>query len=286
MLMISTAHTDVYRNLALEEWLLEHAPQLPFLFLYVNESCVVIGKNQNPWKECRLSSMEQEGVKLARRISGGGAVYHDTGNLNFSVIVPRAEYRAHQQYELILYALQKVGVDTAQVQKNSLVVSRRKFSGQAFCHRRNRTLHHGTLLVNTDLDRLNRYLGPELRGIETKAVASIPSEVVNLSQIAPGLTIEKISIALIETFEAMYGSGKNVEAWESGGGWEPWKDEHIPEEELGPYLEKNSSRKWTLEQTPSFSLYLKGKKFSVEKGCLIGVEGSPSLDDFLKTRGL
>jgi lipoate-protein ligase A len=181
MLIVTTDNRDIYRNLAVEEWLLENTPHLPVLLLYVNSPCVVIGKNQNPWRECRLSLMEKEGVPLARRISGGGAVYHDEGNLNFGVIVPRTEYHEAKQYELIFQTLEKFGIKASKLRKNSLAVDGLKFSGQAFCFRGQHVLHHGTLLVNSDLDRLNRYLGSELEDIETKAVASVPSDVMNLS---------------------------------------------------------------------------------------------------------
>jgi lipoate-protein ligase A len=212
MLIVQSKSTDVYRNLAVEEWLLDHAGERgPILFLCVNSPCVVIGKNQNPWRECRLSLMEKEGVPLARRISGGGAVYHDEGNLNFGVIVPRTEYREEKQYELIIQTLQKFGIKASKLRKNSLAVDGLKFSGQAFCFRGQHVLHHGTLLVNSDLDRLGRYLGSEIDGIETKAVASVPSEVMNLADAAPGLTVETLSAALIEVFKDMYGSDGVVE---------------------------------------------------------------------------
>ncbi len=266
MLIVTTEKRDVYRNLALEEWLLENAPSLPVLFLYVNDPCVVIGKNQNPWRECRLSLMEEEGVALARRISGGGAVYHDAGNLNVSVIVPRNEYREDKQYELIFQTLEKFGIKSSKVRKNSLVVGDKKFSGQAFCHRRDRTLHHGTLLVNADLARLGRHLGPELDGIETKAIASVPAEVANLS----GVTLKKLSAALIETFQEMY----------DGGPIERWTDADVSEAELSPMVGKISSKVWKLGHTPKFAF----QNLEVEKGQIMNLEGNPFFDDFLKTR--
>ncbi len=265
MLIVTTEKRDVYRNLALEEWLLENAPSLPVLFLYVNDPCVVIGKNQNPWRECRLSLMEEEGVALARRISGGGAVYHDAGNLNVSVIVPRTEYREDKQYELIFQTLEKFGIQSSKVRKNSLVVGDKKFSGNAFCHRRDRTLHHSTQLVNCDLDRLGRYLGPEVDGIETKAIASVPAEVANL----PGLTIETLSAALIETFKGMYGNGE----------FECWNDGMLPEEKLLPMVGKNSSKAWKLEHTPRFSVIINGEKITVEKGSVTNAEGQLSFEE-------
>jgi lipoate-protein ligase A len=230
MLVIQSKSGDIYRNLAVEEWLLDHAPHLPVLFLCVNDPCVVIGKNQNPWRECRLSLMEKEGVPLARRISGGGAVYHDPGNLNVSVIVPRTEYVEKKQYDLIFQTLEATALrhrKLSMLGRNALGVEGFKFSGQAFCHRRDRSLHHGTILVNSDLARLGRYLGPELEGIETKAVASVPARVANLSQFKPELTVEKLSAALIETFKGMYGSGGVVEIGSDG---------MVPEDELLPRI--------------------------------------------------
>ncbi len=272
MLIVTTNQTDVYRNLATEEWLLNHAgDRVPVLFLYVNSPCVVIGKNQNPWRECRLSRMEQESVPLARRISGGGAVYHDEGNLNGSVIVPRTEYREEKQYELIFQALNTFGIKASRVRKNSLTVDGKKISGHAFCFRRQQVLHHFTLLVNSSLSRLNRYLGPDVPGIETKAVASVPAEVANLESFAPELTIKALSAALTETFEKRYGSDG---VWECGS-VERWNDGMVPEEEILPIIEKNRSKDWTLGHTPRFLVTLNGQQLEVEKGRIETLKGNP-----------
>ena len=279
MLIVQSKSTDVYRNLAVEEWLLNHATRLPVLFLCVNSPCVVIGKNQNPWRECRLSLMGKEGVPLARRISGGGTVYHDEGNLNFGVIVPRTEYREAKQYELIFQALDKFGVKasngfgelTTGLRKNSLAVDGLKFSGQAFCFRGQHVLHHGTLLVNSNLDRLNRYLGSELESIQTKAVASVPSEVMNLSEATPELTVKNLSDALIETFRGMYGNG-TVEYWNDG---------MVPDAEILPIIEKLSSNDWKLNHAPRFQVTINGRTLEVEKGRVTNLEGNPMFEDFL-----
>jgi lipoate-protein ligase A len=247
MLIVQSESTDVYRNLAVEEWLLDNVSGQPVLFLCVNDPCVVIGKNQNPWRECRLSLMEAEGVPLARRISGGGAVYHDPGNLNVSVIVDRTQYVEQEQYDFIFQTLETFGLKSSKLGKNSLAVDGLKFSGQAFCHRRGRTLHHGTILVDADLARLGRYLGPELEGIETKAVASVPAKVANLTQFAPDLTVESLSRELMEQFREMYG-GEDFRV--SGSGF---RCADIPEQELLPMIGKNSSNDWNLCHTPKFT---------------------------------
>lgn len=286
MLIVQSRSTDVYRNLAVEEWLLDHAPQLPVLFLCVNDPCVVIGKNQNPWRECRLSLMEKEGVPLARRISGGGAVYHDSGNLNVSVIVPRTEYVEQKQYDLVFQTLETFGVAASKVRKNTLVVGDKKISGQAFCFRGGRVLHHGTILVNADLSRLGRYLGPEIDGIKTKAVASVPAQVANLSAFAPELTVEKLSAALIETFQTMYAPGgftrpTRVEL-DAVGRVTPPGELQIPEEQLFPMLVKISSNDWKLGHTPRFQVELNGRELEVEKGRVMNLEGSPLFEEILR----
>lgn len=273
MLIVQSQSTDVYRNLAVEEWLLDHAEgRGPILFLCVNSPCVVIGKNQNPWRECRLSQMEKADVPLARRISGGGAVYHDAGNLNVGVIGPRTEYREEKQYELIFQALEKFGIKASKLRKNSLAVDGKKFSGQAFAFRGQQVLHHATLLVSSDLDRMGRYLGSELEGIETKAVASVPAEVMNLAEASPGLTVEKLSDALIEEFKRMYGKNGRVEEW---------KGENVSAAELLPIMEKLSSNDWKLHHTPRFQVTLNGQTLEVEKGRVTNLEGQPLFETWL-----
>jgi len=283
MLIVQSKSTDVYRNLAVEEWLLDHAPQLPVLFLYVNDPCVVIGKNQNPWRECRLSLMKEEGVPLARRISGGGAVYHDAGNLNVSVMVPRTEYVEQKQYDLIFKATALRHSQLSKTGTSSLAVDGLKFSGQAFCHRRDRTLHHGTILVNADLARLGRYLGPEFDGIETNAIASVPSKVANLSQFAPELTLEKLSAALIEQFVGMYGfrPGGACAPEGSRGVVEYGSDGVVPEEELLLSMGKNSSKDWKLGHTPKFTF----QDLEIVKGRITNLDGQPLFEEWFEHEG-
>ncbi|MFA5688967.1 MAG: lipoate--protein ligase [Kiritimatiellales bacterium] len=275
MMIVQTTETDVFRNLAAEEWLLENTADLSVLFLYVNAPCVVIGKNQNPWRECRLSLMEQEDVPFARRISGGGAVFHDAGNLNVSVIVPRAQYQEEKQYELILAALRKFGITAEKLNKNSLAIAGKKFSGNAFCMRKNRVLHHCTLLVNSDLSRLGRYLGAEVAGIETKAVPSIPSPVINLNSVAPRITIEKISAALIEKFKIEYCSGETLKQW---------NEENFPPAVIDRLSERYYTDEWRYCRTPKFTAHIAGELFQVEKGRVINHPAVPLFPEVLQTR--
>ncbi len=189
---------DVFANLALEDLLLDGADDFaPILLLYVDKPCVVIGKNQVPWRECATVRLRADGVPLARRISGGGTVYHDEGNLNYSFIVPRNSYSQDEIFATILRALDSLGIEAHAGANNGLFIGERKFSGTAFCYRRRHVLHHGTLLVSTDLDKLRRYCAPALPQISTRAIASKPASVMNLSEVRTDLDAEILSDAIL-----------------------------------------------------------------------------------------
>jgi lipoate-protein ligase A len=150
------------------------------LLLWTARDAVVLGKNQNPWLECNLEYMEQAGIRLARRISGGGTVFHDTGNLNYSFIVPRWSYADGCIYSLVIDALAQVDIDAECSGKAGLTVGGKKIGGTAYCYRKDLVLHHGTLLVSADLDKLNQSLVPQVAGINSHSIRSKPADVVNL----------------------------------------------------------------------------------------------------------
>jgi lipoate-protein ligase A len=260
MLIVHSQSTDVYCNLAIEEYLMEHATdQGPVLFLWQSRCAVVIGKNQNPWQECRLDRMQADEVPLARRISGGGAVFHDAGNLNYCVIVDRMEYREQQAYDMVLAALARFGVRAERTGKSNLSLNGLKFSGNAFCFRRGRAMHHGTLLLNTDLHRLNRYLGSMCDEIETHAVASVPASVVNLK-----LSIEDVSDALKKSFLHHYPDATSIVEWET---------DDMNRQELDALAGKQRSDDWKYRATPRFVLQTGDTRLEVSKGIVVRAEG-------------
>lgn len=166
------------------------------LYLWRSRPAVVIGKNQNPWRECHLPTLRQSGVALVRRCSGGGAVYHDQGNLNFAWISRRTELDLDATFGMVLDALLSAGIAAARRAQGSLTVGGLKVSGSAFAYRLGAALHHGTLLVAADLELLRRCLRPTLEDVHTRAIASRPSRVANLDGTVPGLTVERMEEVL------------------------------------------------------------------------------------------
>lgn len=198
---------DPYSNLAAEEALLLGCRDTATLFLWQNEHTVVIGAGQNAWRECEVSLLEKEGGRLARRTTGGGAVYHDLGNLNFSFILPRAAYDVPRQLNVVLHALLSMGINAQASGRNDLTAEGKKFSGNAFRLLEYAALHHGTLLVNTDRSRVGRYLNVDPAKLQAKGVRSVTSRVCNLSDLAP-VTVEQTARAMIASFGALYGACK------------------------------------------------------------------------------
>ncbi len=198
---------DAYENLARDEYFLTHLPSdTILLYFYVNDNAVIIGRNQNAFAECDRAAMSADSVQLVRRITGGGAVYHDGGNLNFSFLAPSDLYDTDAQDEILLSALQSLGIKAERNGRNDLVADGRKFSGNAFGERAKKRLRHGTLLINSDLTRLQRYLTVSAKKLRAKGVASVRSRVCNLAEFRADLTSERMMEALIRSFEAYYGS--------------------------------------------------------------------------------
>lgn len=197
---------DPYYNLSLEKYLLETvAPDQCILYLWQNQNTVVIGKNQNAWAECRVSNLEADGGHLARRMSGGGAVFHDLGNLNFTFLVPEKLYDLDRQLEVIRRACLRCGIEAEKSGRNDLLAQGRKFSGNAFYHAGGKAYHHGTLLIDVDTEKLQKYLSPPKAKLQSKGVSSVRSRVINLKELCPGLTCEVMKGHLKAAFCEVYG---------------------------------------------------------------------------------
>lgn len=183
---------SIFGNLAAEEALI-HLPltPLPSLFLWQNSPTVVIGRHQNPWKECDLTKMDSEKVTLARRYSGGGAVYHDPGCSIFTFInrlgtVSDVSRIIDTNFDILVRSLKRLGFNVVRKGRNDLLVDgTTKISGSAFKQNSDVLVHHGTILVNTDLTKLSQYLTPSKLKMESKGISSVRARVANLADISP-----------------------------------------------------------------------------------------------------
>ncbi len=205
-------------------------------FLWQNKHTVVIGKNQCSFDECNLTALEQDGGLLARRLSGGGAVYHDLGNLNFTFLAHKPNYDVKRQTEVIIRALSAFGIEALATGRNDIVVKGNekaqvegqaevqeteampaaKCSGNAYYYKNNKCLHHGTLLVHTDFEKMAKYLSVDEKKLQSKGVQSVRSRVTNLSDHCPGLTIADLKKALIDAFQEDCGLASRASAYDVG----------------------------------------------------------------------
>lgn len=205
LLWIQSRSFDPYWNLALEEHLLFRCGEADrILYLWQNEKTVVIGRNQNTEQECPVKLLERDGVHLARRNSGGGAVYHDLGNLNFSFLTREADYDVGKQTQAVLDALRSLRIDAEYSGRNDVVVNGRKVSGSAFFKSGGFCCHHGTLMMDVDLDAADRYLHPAADKLAARGVTSVHARVANLRDIRPEIRIEDLGRALLLACEHVF----------------------------------------------------------------------------------
>ncbi|WP_032122954.1 lipoate--protein ligase [Clostridium amazonitimonense] len=231
-------------NLALEEYLLENAKDNEIIFyLWQNANTVVIGSNQNPWKECNIEALNNEEGKLARRLSGGGAVYHDMGNLNFTFITSKDNFNIEKQLSVIIDAVGKFNVEALFSGRNDIEVEGKKFSGNAFYYGEENSYHHGTLLLDVDKSKLSRYLQVSKEKIQSKGIDSVKSRVVNLKELNSDIDISSLKKALVESFKKIYSLNAG---------------EFIAEEEkfneIKELYKKYSSWQWIYGETPIFHI--------------------------------
>jgi len=235
--------TEPCRNLAVERYLLEHVPpDSCVLYLWQNRKTVVIGRNQNAWQECRLRQLESDGGTMVRRLSGGGAVYHDLGNLNFTFLLHKADYDVARQLDVILQGLLRLGVAAEKSGRNDLTVMGRKFSGNAFYEAGDHCYHHGTLMVQVDRIELGKYLQVSAEKLASKGVASVQSRVVNLAEVKPGLTITALCQALIDALGVVYGLAA-----------QPYPTEWLAEDAIFIFQKEFASDTWRFGQRIPFT---------------------------------
>ncbi len=203
-------------NLATEEWIFHNLdPSQQVLFLWRNEETVVIGRNQNPWSECNLAKMKTDQVHLARRTTGGGAVFHDLGNTNFTFLSPKESYKRDNNVQIIFDALKGFGIAGEASGRNDLLIpfhdGPRKFSGSAYREKKDRAFHHGTLLLHADLTRLGNYLTPNPKKLQAKGKESVRARVANLNEVVESIKHDNIVESMVASFEKFYGTKAEIE---------------------------------------------------------------------------
>jgi len=207
------AGLDPWDHLAREEsWFEDLPPGTTVLLLYVNSPCVVLGKHQNPLREVRLEEAFRRGVPLVRRSSGGGTVWHDGGNLNWSFLMPKADYHREHVSLAVAGAMSSLGFSLTIGEKGDLFLGDKKVSGAAYHFGRDTVLHHGTLLCQARLKDLHGVLGPTGFLRDWVGVASRPMPVTNL-----GVTVEAAAEALISSLAPgrAVGEGRGAPDWEA-----------------------------------------------------------------------
>lgn len=212
ILIIFTNTNDPYRNLALEEYAFQSlsTSYAYILLLWKNENSVIVGRNQNVRNECNIEMVMQYNTKLVRRKTGGGAVFHDLGNLNFSIITPKEDYNVQRSIRIIVRALSRVGANTIYSGRNDLIWKERKISGSAYLSNHHCGLHHGTILMNTDLKIMGDVLNVTSEKLEPKGISSVKQRVVNLSEYIQEVSEDDLRKSIVMEFIKEYGERKKV----------------------------------------------------------------------------
>lgn len=257
-------------NLALEEMLLSRAGSgSTILYLWVNRPCVVLGRNQNPYLECDMEYLEANRISLVRRKSGGGAVYQDAGNLNYTFINREGEGSREKQQQVLLGMFQNLGMEASCSGRNDILINGRKVSGQAaYCEGGNEYLH-GTLMVCVNREHLVKSLRPSRMKLESRGIRSVAGRVINMAECAPGVTVNRVEECLMEQFLLVYGPSEPVVYKDESQGRPPGQDAYC-------------SREWIVDSCPKYTAclefpYMDGilkLRLQVEDGRIAAAQGS------------
>ncbi|HHV8949610.1 TPA: lipoate--protein ligase [Staphylococcus aureus] len=262
--------TDPTLNLAMEEYVLKNLPAEESYFLfYINRPSIIVGKNQNTIEEVNQTYIDAHNIDVVRRISGGGAVYHDTGNLNFSFITDDDGNSFHnfQKFtEPIVQALQSLGVNAELTGRNDIQVGQAKISGNAMVKVKNRMFSHGTLMLNSDLDEVQNALKVNPAKIKSKGIKSVRKRVANIQEfLNDPLEIEEFKKIILKT---IFGETE-VEEYKLTD--EDWKNIEKLSNDKYRTWEWNYGRnpKYNFEREEKFEKGFVQIKFDVKRGKIV-----------------
>lgn len=281
MIYLSSIH-DPYQNLAIEQALLNKIPSgEKWLFLYRNRPSIVMGRFQNPWLECDIGKIQKDGLAFVRRQSGGGTVYHDLNNVNFSFIQGKRDHDKDINNTIVIKALSDIGIKSYASGRSDIMINDnipKKISGSAFKQKKDSSFHHGTMLIKTELDKLNNYLMSKHEDIEGKGIKSVKSTVQNLFEIDSSITIERYLRAIQNSFKS-YIQNLDCEVKEVS-------EKDVDKE----YLASIKDWAWMYGETPLFeieresenmTLSLTAKKGTIEKMEMFSNQFSPQLLNYV-----
>jgi len=257
MLYIDNTSNDPYFNMALDEYVVKHLDSTnDYFYFYQNRPTVVIGRNQNTIEEVNLDYAKEHGIIVVRRMSGGGAVYHDMGNINFSFVVDyrKEDFNSIERFaKAIVMALAKFGVKAEFSGRNDITIDGKKFSGNAQFVTKNRILHHGTLLFDSDLSVLSKVLNVKPEKIKSKGIKSVKSRVTNIKDY-----LQDKSVTVSQFKEMLLRYVFEVEGCEL-------REYHLTPYDMEQIMrmrnEKYSTWEWNVGRSPEFDL-IRSARFS------------------------
>ncbi|WKY46757.1 lipoate--protein ligase [Eubacteriaceae bacterium ES3] len=247
MKYIDWKETDPEINLAFEEYVFNNMDQNESYFLlWQNDNAIIVGKHQNTIEEINQEYVKENNIKVVRRLTGGGAVYHDMGNLNFTFIVNdnnTEDFDFKSFTKPVVDALNSLGVKAEFNSRNDIAIDGKKFSGNSQYARKPRILHHGTLLFNSKLSTIQGALNVKADKIESKGVKSVKARVTNISEyMDPGYSLEDFKKALIER---MFSNGELEEIELSAEEFEAVKK--LRDEKYGTW-------EWNYGRSPQYNI--------------------------------
>lgn len=256
--IITTDITDPFLNLAIENNLLVNISEgQRHLFMFINDPCVVIGRFQNPWIECNITKMHKEKIPLLRRQSGGGTVYHDHHNVNFSFIADRKIHSQNINHQIVVEALSSLNVKGHATARGDIRLSdetERKISGSAFKQKKDQAFHHGTMLINSNLEKLNAFILSDKQNLETKSISSVRSNVANISEFDASINQSRFIQSMSNEFKRSHNNFEEIFI----------SKDQVLSQDIYDYARSLKDHNWKILETPKFQRTLDLKNIHID----------------------